>query len=138
MAFVLDASVSAVWALKDESNDLAERILQRWMTRPLEREPAYVPAVWWFELRNIIVISERRKRLLPDDSAAFLRVLDRFPITVDSDRDEAAIFRFARQYQLSFYDAAYLEVAHRNGLPLATLDKALRTAAEAAGVPLLA
>jgi predicted nucleic acid-binding protein len=137
VAFVLDASVSAVWALKDESDALADRLLEGWATRPLEREPAYVPQVWWYELRNVLVINERRKRLMPEDCAAFLRVLARFPIHMDTDRDENAIFRFARKYQLSFYDAAYLEVAHRNHLPLATLDKALRSAAEAAGISLL-
>ncbi len=137
MAFVLDASISAVWALKDESNPLAERLLANWEIRPVEREPAFVPEVWWFELRNVLVINERRKRISSADSDDFLRVLARFPIRLDDERDEAAIFRIARKYQLSFYDAAYLELAIRKRVPLATLDKALRGAAEAAGIALL-
>jgi predicted nucleic acid-binding protein len=133
MAFVLDASVSAVWVLADESHPLADRAMQR-----LADDQALVPLIWWFEVRNILVINERRKRLTVEGSNAYLRLLASFAIQVDIDRDEQAILEFARTYQLSFYDAAYLEVAYRNRIHLATLDKALRTAAEAAGVPLLA
>jgi predicted nucleic acid-binding protein len=138
MAFVLDASISAVWALTDESNPLATQILDGWAANPMQPEAAFVPSLWWYELRNLLVINERRKRIAAGESTAFLRVLSSFPIEIDEEPDEDAIFAFARKYQLSFYDATYLEIAHRKGLPLATLDKALRVAAEAAGVPLLA
>jgi predicted nucleic acid-binding protein len=138
VAFVLDASVASVWALADETNSLADQILQRWLNKPADREEAFVPQIWWFELRNVLVSNERRKRLTVDASSDFLRVLARFPITIDAVPDGDAIFRFARRYQVSFYDAAYLEVAYRNNLPLATLDKALKAAAEAAGIPVLA
>jgi len=103
----------------------------------LDRDNALVPSLWWFEIRNVLITNERRKRLTVEDSDAFLKLLEGFPIWTESDPDEAAILGFARKYQLSVYDAAYLDVAHRNSLPLATLDKALRAAAEAAGVPLL-
>ena len=132
MAFVLDASVCAVWALADEAHPLADVAMEQ-----LDRENALVPALWWFEVRNVLVMSERRKRLISLESGTFLNFLQGFPIWVDPERDEEAIFGFARKYQLSFYDAAYLDVAHRNRLPLATLDKALRIAAEAAGIQLL-
>jgi len=138
MAFVLDASISAVWALTDESNPLATQILDGWVANPVHPEAAFVPSLWWFELRNLLVVNERRKRITAADSASFLRVLSSFPIEIDEERDEDSIFGFARRHQLSFYDATYLEVASRKRLPLATLDKALRVAAEAAGVPLLA
>lgn len=138
MAFVLDASVCAVWALADESDPLATRILDGWIADPESPEVALVPALWWYEVRNLLVINERRKRIVATDSASFLRVVGTFPIEVDEEPVEDAIFGFARQYQLSFYDAAYLEVAHRRGLALATLDRALRTAAATAGVALLA
>jgi len=137
VAFVLDASVSIVWALADESHPLAEGILDRWRNPSGRLETALVPTVWWFEVRNVLVISERRKRLLEEETAAFLKVLGSFPIHSDDDRDERAMFEYSRRYQLSFYDAAYLDVAVRKQLPLATLDKALRNAAEAAGVSLL-
>jgi predicted nucleic acid-binding protein len=133
MAFVLDASVSAVWALADESSSLAEIAASR-----LNSEFALVPSLWWYEVRNLLVINERRQRMTVEDSAHYLELLSSFPIQVDPALDEQTTFRFARQYRLSFYAAAYLEVAHRNRLPLATLDKALQAAALASGVALLA
>jgi len=133
MAFVLDASVSAVWALADEVSPLAEIAASR-----LKSEIALVPPLWWYEVRNLLVINERRHRMTEGDSALFLELLSSYPIQIDRVEDEPATFRFARQYQLSFYDAAYLAVAHRNSIPLATLDKDLRAAAIEAGVPLLA
>jgi predicted nucleic acid-binding protein len=133
MAFVVDASVCAVWALEDEASPLAEHAMDL-----LQLEGAIVPAVWWFEIRNVLLISERRKRLQVEDLHAFLEDLKELPIRTDQEADERAIFRFARKYQLSFYDAAYMEVASRFNIPLATLDKGLRSAAESAGVPLLA
>jgi predicted nucleic acid-binding protein len=133
MAFVLDASVSAVWALADESSPVAEMAAIR-----LKNEIALVPPSWWYEVRNLLVINERRQRMTVDDSAHYLELLSSFPIQIDSIQDDQAIFGFSRQYRLSFYDAAYLAVAQRNRIPLATLDKALKAAALAAGVPLLA
>jgi predicted nucleic acid-binding protein len=132
MAFVLDASVCAVWALADETHPAADAAMEQ-----LDRDNALVPSLWWFEIRSVLITNERRKQLMVEDSDAFLKLLEGFPIWTESDPDEAAILGFARKYQLSVYDAAYLDVAHRNSLPLATLDKALRAAAEAAGVPLL-
>jgi predicted nucleic acid-binding protein len=132
MAFVLDTSVTAVWALADESSELAERAADR-----LKGEIALVPPIWWYEVRNLLVISERRKRLTSDESAQFLKLLASYPVQVDSIQDEQATLGFARQYGLLFYDAAYLAVAYRNHLPLATLDKALQAAAHSAGVALL-
>ena len=138
MAFVLDASISAVWALSDESNPLATQILDVWVANPLNPDIAFVPSLWWFEIRNLLVINERRKRINSVESSSFLHVLASFPIEIDEEPDEKTIFDLARLYQLSFYDATYLEVARRRALPLATLDKTLKTAAETAGVPLLA
>src|SRR5260370_4556217 len=105
MAFVLDASISAVWALSDESNPLAARILDGWVANPENPEGAFVPSLWWYELRNLLVINERRKRIAAAESTAFLRVLGSFPIEIDEEPDEDAIFGFARRHQLSFYDA---------------------------------
>ena len=132
MPFVFDASICAVWALTDESDALADLAMAH-----LAYEPATVPALWWFEIRNVLIINERRKRLSSDGSQEFLKFLGGFPIWIDNEPDEDPTFEFARKHQLSFYDAAYLEFARRKELPLATLDKALRAAAEAAGVPLL-
>lgn len=133
MSFVLDASVSAVWALADESSPVADVAALR-----LKNENALVPSLWWYEVRNLLVINERRQRMTVAESALFFELLSSFPIQVDPVEDEQTVFRFARELRLSYYDAAYLAVAYRNRLPLATLDKDLRDAALAAGVSLLA
>ena len=132
MAFVLDTSITAGWAFADESSELADLAADR-----LKDEIALVPPIWWYEVRNLLVINERRKRISSDESAQFLEMLASYPIQIDPIQDERATLRFARQYGLSFYDAVFLAVAHRNQLPLATLDKALEAAARSAGIALL-
>jgi len=132
MAFVLDTSISAVWALADEASPLAELAASR-----LLQETALVPHIWWYEMRNILVISERRQRITAGDSGIFLDLLASYPIQIDAVDDEQRILQLARQFRLSFYDAAYLAVAQRNQIPLATLDKALEAAAVTAGIALL-
>ena len=132
MAFVLDTSVSACWAFIDEDHPAATRALER-----LQNEEALVPALWWFEIRNSLIVQERRKRISEADTSRFLRDLARFPIRTDNSPDESAILRLARAHRLSVYDAAYLELALRGGLPLATLDADLASAARAESVPVL-
>ena len=133
MPFVLDASVSAVWALADESSPIADIAAER-----LKTEIALVPRLWWYEIRNLLVINERRKRITAADTAQFLALLASYPIQVETlNGEDEAIFRSARQYRLSFYDAAYFAVAQRHNLPLATLDGELEAAAIAAGVSLI-
>ncbi|HVC46074.1 MAG TPA: type II toxin-antitoxin system VapC family toxin [Terracidiphilus sp.] len=132
MAFVLDACVCAAWALADESSAIADRSALQLM-----KEIARVPTVWWYEVRNLLVVNERRQRLTEADTAVFLDLLTGYPIEMDSEPDEELTLRLARQHRLSFYDAAYLSLAVREHLPLATLDKALQSAAAAEGVALL-
>jgi predicted nucleic acid-binding protein len=133
MAFVLDASVAAAWALADESSPRADVAAER-----LKNEIGLVPHIWWYEIRNLLVISERRQRLRISDTVVFLDLLSAHPIQIEQVEDEQAILGLARQYRLSFYDAAYLAVALRHQIPLATLDKDLEAAAIAAGVTMLA
>jgi predicted nucleic acid-binding protein len=133
MAFVLDVSVAAVWALADESSSLGGTAAIR-----LKTEPALVPAIWWFEIRNLLIVNERRARLTEDESAIYLNLLSSFPIQIDPIGDDRAVLAIARQYCLSFYDAAYLALAKTHGIPLATLDRALEAAAIAEGVEILA
>jgi predicted nucleic acid-binding protein len=132
MPFVLDASISAAWALADESSPLAELAENR-----LAADPAIVPHIWWYEVRNILVVNERRGRISADESAAFLRILSAYPIRIEPDGEEADIFRIARRCRLSFYDAAYLALAVRERVPLATLDRNLENAAAMEKVELL-
>jgi predicted nucleic acid-binding protein len=131
--FVLDASVAGPWILADESSPAAARIADLLVT-----DRAFVPPIWWYEVRNLLVVSERRGRLAWDDSAAFLTLVADFDIAIDPavERDETVLL--ARRHRLTVYDAAYLELALRRQLPLATLDTALAAAARSAGVPLLA
>jgi predicted nucleic acid-binding protein len=132
MAFVLDASVALGWALEEDAHPLPARAL----ALLLETE-AWVPGLWWFELRNALVMNERRGRLDEGDTALFLSSVARFPVSLDRDPDEASLLMLARRHRLTVYDASYLELAQRLGLPLATLDRELRSAAGACGVPLL-
>jgi predicted nucleic acid-binding protein len=132
MAFVVDSSVMGVWALADEESLLADLVADR-----LKDEMAIVPPIWWYEIRNLLVVNERRRRLTASDSALFLASLSSYPIQVEPIEDEQTTLQFARQYGLSFYDAAYLATAHRHHIPLATLDKALEVAAKSAGIRLL-
>jgi predicted nucleic acid-binding protein len=80
-------------------------------------------------LRNALIVNERRKRIEPERSAAFLELLGELPISLQPLPGDAAMLDLARRCKLSVYDAAYLELAVREGAQLATLDKALRDAA---------
>jgi predicted nucleic acid-binding protein len=132
MAFVLDASITACWAFSDEDHPDANSAFER-----MRVEEGAVPCLWWFEVRNILVVNERRRRITESETAAFLLNLSRLRIRVDRVPNEGTILRLARTHRLSVYDAAYLELAQREGLPLATLDVDLQKAAAGEGVALL-
>jgi len=98
-----------------------------------------VPPLWPLEVANALLVGERRSRITPAETARFLAILATFPITVDDETVAHAwldTVHLARAQNLSSYDAAYLELALRGGLPLAALDGKLKTAAQAVGVPL--
>ena len=133
-AFVLDGSITMIWGFEDEADDYAEAILGR-----MPDLQAHVPSLWPLEVANALLVGERRKRITPADTARFLAILDAFPITVDGETVAHAwadTMHLARAHNLSSYDASYLELAIRLGLPLAAQDGKLKTAAEAVGVPL--
>jgi predicted nucleic acid-binding protein len=130
--FVLDASVVANWCFPNEFHPTAEAAF-----RLIARETALVPALLWFELRNVLLIGERRNRLSESQTARFLRYVGELPIEVDRDPDDSFVLGLARTHRLSVYDAVYLELAQRKALPLATLDGALIKAAGAERVPLV-
>lgn len=132
MTFVVDASVTATWCFDDESDLASESVLDR-----LSADDAVVPAIWRYEILNILVVNERRGRIDPVGSAEFLAELDRLPILIDSQGDRTALLALARQHALSAYDAAYLELARRIDGPLATLDISLKTAAQANGITVI-
>jgi predicted nucleic acid-binding protein len=132
MPFVLDASVAACWAFEDEDHPTATLALGR-----IRSDQARVPSLWWFEVRNTLIINERRGRLAEADTAAFLRALSRLGVTVDRLPEEAGVMTLARKHRLTVYDASYLELAQRETLPLATLDADLIRAARAENLSLI-
>ena len=132
MPFVLDASVAVSWAFTDEIHAVATDALTR-----MASDRAIVPALWWFELRNTLIVGERRKRLTAVDTSSFLRDLERMGVAVDHSPHEASVLALARRHRLTVYDACYLELAQREAVPLATLDAQLARAARAEGAPLL-
>jgi len=134
MDFVLDASVSFAWAFEDEQNAIADHAAQLLQTG---FETAYAPDIWWYEMRNILVVGERRGRISPASTALFLQQIARLRIELVAERDDSELLEIARRHKLAVYDAAYLALAQRNGLPLATLDKNLEAAAAAEGVEVL-
>lgn len=133
---VLDASVSAAWCFPDETTPLAEGLLDRLATG-LE---AVVPSIWPFEIANALLQAERRKRITQAQAAAELHQLMLLPITVEpvqTSRAFGMVLSLAREQNLTEYDAAYLELAIRESLPLATVDDGLRNAARDLGVALV-
>lgn len=133
MSFVLDASTALAWCFRDEESALAKRALDR-----LEETEAYVPALWSLEVANALLAGERRNRIGADAASTAMRLLLSLPIIPDPSersRDFEITWRLARTHQLSAYDASYLELAIRYGVPLITLDEPLRAAAAKEGLP---
>lgn len=126
--FVVDNSVVMSWCFNDEVDEYAEAVLES-----LVSMNALVPSIWPLEVVNVLVTAERRGRLRPADSIRFVSLLGNLPIQVESDRLEgigmSRLLSLAREQGLSSYDASYLDLAMREGLPISTLDKNLRTAA---------
>ena len=131
MPFVIDALVVLAWAF-DEPDPVAAAARAR-----LKRESASAPGLWWYELRNVLVVGERRRRISEHRIGEFLRDLAAADMALDHSPDEAAVMALARRHRLTVYDAAYLELALREGVPLATLEASLAMAALAEGVALI-
>lgn len=134
--FVLDASVAMAWCFQGQGGDHARKVLAL-----LRTSEAVVPAIWPLEIANSVLVAERKRRLAPADVVRFLDLLEGLSVEVDAFTAGKALgetLRIARERNLSAYDAAYLELAMREALPLATLDEALRKAAQGAGVRIVA
>ena len=134
-AFVLDCSVTLSWALKVEASAGSVAFLQS-----LDVGAAFVPALWIYEVVNVLAVSVRRQRLTAGEAEAFLAALAELKIIEDPDSAgmaRTALMPLALQHGLTAYDAVYLELAIRLRLPLATHDAKLRNAAAAEGVALL-
>ncbi len=131
MRFVLDASVTLAWCFEDTASSVADAALAALE----DGGEAIVPAIWRLELANVLVMAERRKRISEADTVRFLSLVANLPIRVGADLGSIeSIVSLARSHGLTAYDAAYLDLAQRSGLPVATLDRRLHDAAKAAGV----
>ncbi len=133
-SFVIDASVAIAWCFADEASEQSRELLES-----LHFRTALVPPLWHWEVGNALLAAERRGRLEPTAADRFLHLLGQLPIQADAESADRALHetrRLAREHDLTTCDAAYLELAHRRGLPLATRDAALARAARATQVPL--
>lgn len=129
---VLDCSVAVSWCFEDEAAPETDALLER-----VRDEGAFVPAIWYLELGNVLIQAERRNRLSVADIATRLELFGALPITIDDERPDRtlqAVLTLARAERLTTYDAAYLELAMRRGLPLASKDQDLVEAARRCGV----
>ena len=135
MNLVLDCSITLAWVYSDETTEPVRRVFE--LLRP---SGAWVPGLWRLEVANVLEMGVRRKRHDAAFRDATLADLAQLPIQVDAETDQhawGATLHLAKRHQLTLYDAAYLELALRRDLPLATLDEDLRRAASTEKVALL-
>jgi len=136
MHWVIDSSIALAWALPNETSKEADLVLDRILAGNI----FWVPALWWYEMANALLMAQRRKRLTEADRMRLIELYRRLPIQTDMMLDSDIMVRFhslAIEYNLSAYDTAYLELAQRKGLGLATVDRHLRSAAQKAGVKVI-
>ena len=134
-AFVVDCSIAMAWLFNDEATAKTAALLNR-----LATETALVPAWWFIEITNVLAMAERKGRIKPTESDAFIADLSKLGIERDDEAPDRAfthLLGLCRRHRLTSYDAIYLDLAVRRNLPLATLDDALRKAAHKVGVRLL-
>lgn len=126
--FILDCSVTMAWCFEDESDEFSLAILEK-----LQRSQALVPSLWSLEVANVLLIAQRKKRVTKNHVDSFIQALGILPIHIDTSTHVKAmhqILALAHETNLTIYDATYLELAIREELPLATLDKHLQNVAK--------
>jgi predicted nucleic acid-binding protein len=132
---VIDASVALAWCFRDERTEATERLRAR-----VQTDTVAVPALWHLEVANVLALAERRRRITPAESTELIALLEMLEIVVDGETPAHAFTRvldLARAERLTAYDAAYLELAMRLGIPLASKDADLCDAAERLGVSII-
>jgi len=132
MSFVLDASIAAAWFLPDEKNDAADALMDE-----LKSTIVFVPSLFWFEIRNLFLMAERRERLVIEEVSLLMKQLRRFPLRDFDTVNDDTVFDLARRNGLSAYDASYLALARQMQLPLATADRKLINAARQENIVVL-
>jgi len=134
-ALVVDCSIAMAWLFHDEATPKTVALLNR-----LATETALVPAWWFVEIANVLAMAERKGRITPSQSDAFIADLSKLAIERDDEATNRAfthLLALCRTHRVTSYDAIYLDLAIRRGLPLATLDEDLRKAAKKLGIRLL-
>jgi len=129
---VIDASVALAWCFPDEASDYADSVLLA-----VENQTVFVPAIWAVEIANALLVGERRKRIRQSEVRSFIDLIKDLRVIEDGQpfADTVSnVLPLAREYDLSAYDAAYLDVAVRHEIPLATFDRALQRACILAGI----
>ena len=135
-AFVLDVSACMPWCCEDEATAASEELLGR----AARRDALHVPSVWPWEMMNAVAVSVRRQRITAERAQQFFEQLAAFDFQIapaPALAEFGQLSLLASQHRLTAYDAAYLDLARRLSLPLATLDDDLRKAARAEGIPVL-
>ena len=136
MAFVLDCSMTMAWLFSDEASTTTDALRES-----LLNDYAIAPVLWPIEVANVLLVATRRGRITSEDWSSIRIDLAALPIEVEpasDDRVLESVLPIAHQYEISVYDAMYLEIALRLGLPLATLDRKLAAAGSRAGVAVVA
>ena len=129
---VIDASVTAAWCFPDERTDYTDAVLRSVATTI---DPI-APTLWAYEIHNILLMSCKRGRIGKEDIKRLLRFLNELDVQLLAPVSHESLYHLAEAQALTVYDAAYLDLALREGTPIATLDKELRNAARKSGVPL--
>ncbi|MDM8007655.1 MAG: type II toxin-antitoxin system VapC family toxin [Phycisphaerae bacterium] len=134
-SFVVDSSMAMAWCFEDEATPATRRLLEQ-----MGIEAAAVPAWWYLEITNVLVLAQRKKRISPAKVAQFIALVESFDLEVDDQAPSRAfghLLPLCRSHELTSYDAMYLDLALRRQLPLASLDDDLRAAAKAVGIRVL-
>ncbi|MDX8407607.1 MAG: type II toxin-antitoxin system VapC family toxin [Mariprofundaceae bacterium] len=132
MPWIMDCSIAAAMGLPDESSAIADAFLLQ-----MESNEIWVPSLWWHEIGNVIVSARRRSRISDNDASGLMQLYGNLPVSTDTVSGSGLMERIHRlsiTYQLSAYDAAYLELAERKQAGLTTLDAKLLQAARDCGV----
>ncbi len=129
-SFVLDCSVTMTWLFEDEVTPYTISIL-----KSLTKATAIVPVIWALEVNNVLLMTEKKSRVTHMQAVVFKQALREMSIQEDNIENNDA-YEIAREFNLTAYDASYLELALRKKIPIATLDKALIHAAKKSGIDL--
>ena len=134
-SFVLDTSITMAWCFADEASTKTDTLLDQMVSAI-----AYVPSLWVLEVGNVLIGAERKNRISYSDVTEFFALLEQINIRIDNEnsiQNGQKITALAKSYHLTTYDAAYLELSMRLGVPLATKDAALMKIAKRVGVSIL-